>query len=85
MPVHKSPGVIVVRATWDPEARVWVAESSDLPGLVTEAETIEALQAKIPAMIQDLLEDSSEAECVEVPVEILASLSQRVRFHGRRA
>ncbi|MGH9394255.1 MAG: DUF1902 domain-containing protein, partial [Terriglobales bacterium] len=26
---------IRVRATWDPEARVWVAESDDVPGLVT--------------------------------------------------
>jgi Domain of unknown function (DUF1902) len=46
---------IVVRATWDPEAKVWVAESDDLP-LVTEAPTIAALQAKLPGIIQDLLE-----------------------------
>ena len=46
---------IVVRATWDPEASVWVAESDDLP-LVTEAPTIAALQAKLPGIIQDLLE-----------------------------
>jgi hypothetical protein len=30
-----------VRAEWDREARVWVAESGNLPGLVTEAETVE--------------------------------------------
>jgi Domain of unknown function (DUF1902) len=47
---------IVIRAEWDPEARVWVAESDDLP-LVTEAATIEALAAKLPGMIQDLMED----------------------------
>jgi Domain of unknown function (DUF1902) len=46
---------IVVRATWDPEAKVWVAESDDLL-LVTEAPTIAALQAKLPGIIQDLLE-----------------------------
>jgi hypothetical protein len=64
---------------------VWVAESTDLPGLVTEADTLEALQEKIPAMIRDLLEDDSDdATCVEVPVEILATSSQRVRFHGHR-
>jgi hypothetical protein len=46
---------IVVRATWDPEASVWVAESEDI-ALVTEAPTIEALRAKLPGIIQDLLE-----------------------------
>ncbi len=30
---------ILVKATWDDEARVWVAESSDIQGLVTEADT----------------------------------------------
>lgn len=29
---------ITVRATWDDEAGVWVAESDDVPGLITEAE-----------------------------------------------
>jgi hypothetical protein len=52
--VPKLPGMIIVCAVWDPEARVWIAESSDLPGLVTEAETVEALRAKIPAMMRDL-------------------------------
>ena len=35
---------ILVKATWDDEARVWVAESSDIQGLVTEADTLEALR-----------------------------------------
>ena len=29
---------IVVHGVWDPEAAVWVATTSDLRGLVTEAE-----------------------------------------------
>jgi predicted RNase H-like HicB family nuclease len=45
-------GLIIVKAAWDPEAKVFVAESDDVPGLVTEAETIEALRAKLPGMIQ---------------------------------
>jgi predicted RNase H-like HicB family nuclease len=32
----------VVTAIWDDEAKVWVAESDDVPGLVTEAPTLEA-------------------------------------------
>jgi hypothetical protein len=48
---------IVVRADWDPDAGVWVATTRDLRGLVTEAETIEGLRAKLPGMIHDLLEE----------------------------
>lgn len=32
-----------VEAFWDSEAEVWVATSEDVPGLVTEASTIEVL------------------------------------------
>ena len=32
---------ITVNAEWDPEAKVWVATSDDVPGLITEANTVE--------------------------------------------
>jgi len=44
-----------VQAEWDQEAGVWVATSEDIPGLVTEAETAEALEAKLRVMIPELL------------------------------
>jgi hypothetical protein len=75
---------IVVNATWDPEACVWVAEAVDLP-LVTEAPTIEALKAKLPGMIQDLLEDEDDGGELEVPVELIAHSSQSVRIRSRAA
>ena len=34
---------LMVYAMWDAEAGVWVATSEDLPGLATEADTIEKL------------------------------------------
>ncbi|MCU1350468.1 MAG: hypothetical protein JWO56_3498 [Acidobacteria bacterium] len=45
-----------VHADWDPEANVWVATSGDVPGFVTEAETIEELTARLRTMIPELLE-----------------------------
>lgn len=68
---------IVVHADWDPEASVWVATTSDLRGLVTEAESIEALRAKLPGMILDLLEES---ETVDRPasIELVARSSDRI-------
>jgi predicted RNase H-like HicB family nuclease len=75
-----SPRVIVVRARRDEDAKVWVAESTDLPGLITEAETLEALDAKLPGMIQDLLEDDDAGSDLDVPVDIIATYSTRVRL-----
>lgn len=46
----------LVRAEWDSEVLVWVASSDDVPGLVTEADTIEALEAKLQTMVPELLE-----------------------------
>jgi predicted RNase H-like HicB family nuclease len=45
-----------VRAEWDSDAKVWVASSDDVPGLITEADTIEALDAKLQKMVPELLE-----------------------------
>jgi predicted RNase H-like HicB family nuclease len=65
---------IEVRAEWDAEAKVWVATSDDLPGLVTEAETVEALQRKLTIMIPDLLEaNGSLADDIrEIPLHLIA-------------
>lgn len=47
---------IRIQAVWDSEADVWVAESDDVPGLVTEAETMEALVQKLRVLIPELFE-----------------------------
>ena len=45
-----------VHAFWDDEARVWVAESDDVPGLVTEAETMDHLIERLQIIIPELME-----------------------------
>ena len=45
-----------IEAFWDNDARVWVAESEDVPGLITEADTIESLTEKLKQMIPELLQ-----------------------------
>lgn len=45
-----------IEAIWDPEVSVWVATSDDVPGLATEAETLEALAGKLRIIIPELLE-----------------------------
>jgi predicted RNase H-like HicB family nuclease len=68
---------IVVHADWDPEAEVWVATTQDLRGLVTEAESIEALRSKLPGMVLDLLEESGSSD-VPASIEIVARVSDRL-------
>jgi hypothetical protein len=65
---------LVVHADWDPEAAVWVATTGDLRGLVTEADSIEALRAKLPGMVLDLLEDKGVAD-LPASIEIVAHAS----------
>jgi len=66
---------ITVRAVWDPEAEVWYVESSSLPGLNLEAETIDGLREKLPGAIEDLLEG---ARGQEVEFELITSGSVKI-------
>lgn len=49
-----------VRAFWDEEANVWVAESDDVPGLATEASGLDELRKKLVIMIPELLTENGE-------------------------
>ena len=53
---------VEVNAIWDDEAGVWVAESEDVPGLVTEAVTMEALMEKLRVLVPELMELSGSSE-----------------------
>jgi hypothetical protein len=68
---------IVIHADWDPDAAVWVATTNDLKGLVTEAETMEALRSKLPGMILDLLEEYGVSD-LPASIEIVARASDRL-------
>ena len=68
---------IVVEAFWDEEARVWVASAQGDVGLVTEAPTIEALQARIAAVLPDLLGEEHhgpyEVELITRSYQVIAA------------
>ncbi len=69
--------VVVVSAEWDEEARVWVAESANLEGLVTEAETLEALRARLALIVPDLLEEYGEDDG-DIAIELIAHSHDRL-------
>ncbi len=72
--------VIVVKAAFDPEVGVWYTESSDVYGLRIEAPTLDALVARVPGAVQDLLEDEGESAGLDIPIEVIAHASTRVRI-----
>jgi predicted RNase H-like HicB family nuclease len=63
---------LFIRAEWDDEAAVWVATSDDVPGLVAEAETAEALLIKLRSLIPELLEANGYPDVGEVPFEVFS-------------
>ena len=62
-----------VLASWDGEAGVWVAESDDVPGLVAEAASPNALVEKLRDLIPELLEVNG----------VLGRSTSTVEFHVR--
>ena len=72
-----------VHADWDPEAGVWVATSDDVPGLATEAPTVEALAEKLRIMIPELLEANqllSSGQSGTIGFELTSHRQEKVRL-----
>ena len=69
----------VVRAFWDAEAGVWVAESDDVPGLVAEASTPAELEAKLRVLVPELLELNAPAAS-RGSAEIVARFEHEARI-----
>jgi len=65
------PQVYSVQARWDSEGGVWVAESEDVPGLVAEAESPNALAKKLRVLVPELLELNGKLEAGSAPVEFV--------------
>lgn len=60
-----------VQADWDAEARVWIS-SSNIPGLVIEAETLPEFVELVQALAPELLADNLGLEG-PVPIEFRAT------------
>lgn len=66
---------LVIQAFWDPEAEVWVATSNDVPGLVTEANTIESLLNRLAEIVPELLQLNGVASGAPRSFELVTSHS----------
>ena len=47
---------ITVQMTWDKDACVWIAESQEVPGLVLESGSLDALIERVRFAVPELLE-----------------------------
>lgn len=63
--------LLCVNAFWDEEAGVWVASGEEVPGLVTEADTTEALAQKLTTLIPELLELNGETPSRPIAFELV--------------
>ena len=61
-----------IRAEWDEEGAVWVATSDDVPGLATEAATMEALSDKLGDLVPEMLALNGYAVAGEIAYKVLA-------------
>ena len=83
MDEKRSARTYTVRADWDAEAEVWVAYSDEVPGLATEAATVEALTAKLRTLIPELLEANRVAPgdpAAEISFEIVGHRRERLKM-----
>lgn len=67
---------LIVNATWDSEANVWVATSVDVPGLATEAESLNLLVPKLKLMIPELLDLNGYTDGEEIPFKLLSEINE---------
>lgn len=54
---------LLIRMIWDPDASVWVAESDDVPGLVMESGSFDALLERIRFAVPELLQLNNVPLC----------------------
>lgn len=66
---------LVVTADWDDEAGAWVAQSDDIPGLSTEAASINELVDKLKVVIPELLDANHMSDGDDIPFELISTLT----------
>jgi predicted RNase H-like HicB family nuclease len=64
---RSQPRVVKIEVQRDDEAGVWWASSTTDRGIITEAETIEALRERLKLLVPDMLEID---EPVQIDIEV---------------
>lgn len=70
-----------IKFTWDDEAAVWIATSDDVPGLVMESGSFDALVERVRFAIPELLELNS-VKAPRCNLSFLAERHESVMLNG---
>jgi predicted RNase H-like HicB family nuclease len=62
-----------VQIEWDVEAKVWYIEDSNIPGLVGEATTLEAMMTLLQVRIPEMLEENNCPRNHDIPLRLLTA------------
>ena len=74
--------IYTVEALWDENAKVWVAEGVNVPGLVTEAPTMEKLMKKLEIMVPEMLKANGLLKSrKQVPFRVLSEANAVAHVH----
>lgn len=74
-----------VKAEWDEDAHVWYVAESDVPGLATEAPTLDALQRRVLDLLPILVEENAHLISQEHGSRDLVRLCVESSFSIERA
>ena len=74
--------IYTVKATWDDEAKVWVAEGVNIRGLCTEAPTMEKLMKKLDVVVPELLKANGLlGDLKKVPFTVTSTVNAVAHLH----
>ena len=62
-----------INVEWDAEAGVWYIEDSNVPGLVGEAPTLEAMVALLQTRVPEVLEENGCPMSDDIPLRLLTT------------
>ncbi len=71
----------VINFLWDNDAFVWVATSEDIPGLVLESGSLDALMERVRFVIPELLELNGNNSC-NISLIYNTYRHERISCHG---
>ena len=70
-----------INFTWDDEASVWIATSKDVPGLVLESGSFDALIERVRYAVPELLELNSKQENM-IDLTFVSERHDKVAVYG---
>lgn len=69
---------VEIEAAFDDAAGVWYVLTSDLFGVHAQAPTLDALVAKLPPVIEDMIQENSVETSPDLEVRVTARSSTRI-------